>query len=120
VNRAACFFKSLFCNSCNSIYLNDSTAPDCSSAGIAETDVQTQIVCYPNPSRGKFTVSVKGLSWKGSTITIYNTFGESINPVAIKMQHETLDIDISDAPKGLYFVRISKQEKTIGTKLILE
>ena len=70
---------------------------DSNNQSLTEEDLN-QIVISPNPSSGLFNIT--GIQSREFTITIVNTFGQMI-----KKQNSAL-IDLSDYPKGLYFINI--------------
>ena len=80
-------------------------------AGIVPMQNQTEIkpqnnlVVFPNPSTGIFTIKNDNIS-SPINFEVYNMLGEMI----LQKQNST-EIDLSNAVKGIYFVKI-----TIGTK----
>ena len=61
---------------------------------------------YPNPSNGKFLVTVEGLQETNCKLSICNLVGQQIHTAFFKGQQTTLDIDLSNFPKGLYFAEV--------------
>jgi hypothetical protein len=75
---------------------------------------------YPNPSDGKFTVSVEGLQQVNCKLSICNLVGQEIHTTFFKGQQSTLDIDLSNFPKGLYFVKVDDGKNSYTQKIITE
>jgi len=74
---------------------------------------QTEVNIFPNPSNGIFTIS--GLPMGALCIDIYNVLGEIVYS---KNSTQTVsNIDISNSPKGMYFVKISDGMKVHTTKI---
>jgi hypothetical protein len=69
---------------------------------------------YPNPSPGIFTIEGCGNNVK--TI-IYNTFGEEIYFNELNLPSK---VDLSNQPKGLYFIRIETDTNMFFEKLIIK
>jgi CubicO group peptidase (beta-lactamase class C family) len=75
---------------------------------------------YPNPSDGKFTVSGEGLQQANCKLSICNLVGQEIFTTFFKGQQSTLDIDLSDFSKGLYFVKVDDGKNSYTQKIITE
>jgi hypothetical protein len=74
-----------------------------------------QFVVYPNPGNGIFSLQTKN---EISTVEIMNVLGEIIYRENIFSSDK---IDISDKPKGIYFIRAEDKNKILlSGKIILE
>jgi hypothetical protein len=82
---------------------------------IDNTDADSQIKIYPNPSTAKFTVT--GLPSK-SELTVFNALGEKI--YLEKPHGSIMTIDLSDSPKGVYFVKVDVMTRVYTEKLIVQ
>jgi hypothetical protein len=78
-------------------------------------EINNDICIYPNPSGGKFTIEMGALS---SSIEIFNQLGEMIYSSQL-LQQTTKEIDLSDAPKGLYLLKIIAGKELITRKLVV-
>jgi hypothetical protein len=81
---------------------------------------QSLFTVYPNPSNGKFTVNVDVLQQANCKLSICNLLGQEIYTTFFKGQQSTLDIDISDFSKGLYFVKVDDGKNISTQKIITE
>ena len=99
------------CITHDSVYIN------CVSA-VMEYENISNIVVAPNPSNGVFTITLQNTPNKNSEIEIFNSLGQSINKDILNTQTKT--IDISNYPKGFYFLKISSEEKYLFKKIIKE
>ncbi len=89
-----------------------------SCAGINEYGDASTIAVYPNPSTGIFNVVVNGLN-KSAELVVYNLQGQAVFTKTISGDINT-KLDLSDMPKGVYFVRIRNEEISHISKLIIQ
>jgi|GEM_PF-6764929 len=78
-----------------------------------------QFNIYPNPCSGQFSITLQGLNEnENSALAIYNVLGEKIYDGIVKTYFQM--IDLSNKPRGVYFIKmiISGQEKI--KKLIIQ
>ncbi|MEI7981710.1 MAG: T9SS type A sorting domain-containing protein [Bacteroidota bacterium] len=71
----------------------------------------SRIIISPNPSAGKFTIENKG------DLYIYNLTGQQIH--SQKLTLKRTEIDLSIQPKGVYFLKISDQDKIYTQKIVI-
>ena len=75
------------------------------------------IEVYPNPSDGKFTFEIgRG---EINKIEIYNVLGERIYSTLLLKQQTSIEIDLSNFTKGIYFVKIYDDERFHTKKVII-
>ena len=74
---------------------------------------------YPNPSKGVFTLQTLKLNLKSPIIEVYNMLGEKIYLSNLENMTDK-QIDISFAPKGIYFVKLMEGDKSYTKKVIIE
>ena len=88
------------------------------SLGITSlSNTNNDILIYPNPSSGIFTVS--SLKHKLQNIKVMNIIGEEILETTTNSQQTT--IDLSSYRKGIYFIRITDENKNvINRKIVVE
>jgi type IX secretion system substrate protein len=96
----------------------DSVYADSLFSGINEINAkQPQVMIFPNPSKGKFTISLEGFENK-SHLEVYNLMGELIYEEEI-LPHIT-PIDLSNNSDGIYLYRIASGNSTSTGKLIIQ
>jgi hypothetical protein len=90
---------------CNSIY-----------EGINEIKELEDAVIFPNPSTGKFQFTLNNIL--DEKIEITDVLGNIIMKSEIK--NESVQLDLSDQSKGIYFVRISDEKGNLIVKKIVK
>ena len=73
---------------------------------------------YPNPSNGKFEIKNYNAKLADSNLEIFNVMGEKINYTETIKQTADV-IDISDFPKGIYFLKIYSAQKLRTEKVVI-
>lgn len=118
IGRAACFFKSLFCNSCTNYSATTVVLANCSSSpkpalatGIDAQNLSSGISVYPNPFSNK--INITNLS--NETCQLSNSLGK-----VIYSGSNITGQDFSALPAGIYFIRISDPLTNRTFKLIKE
>lgn len=66
----------------------------------------SQVISYPNPSNGKLTLSVPQ-SITNVSVAVYNTQLQLLKLLNKQAINGALHIDISEMPKGVYFVKVN-------------
>ena len=75
-----------------------------------------QIELYPNPSNDIFNLNLKNIEAKN--IEIYDITGKLIEKIENKLITQLIQIDLSNASNGVYFVKISTENNTITKRII--
>lgn len=112
VGRAACFFKSLFCNNCTSFYQTDSIGANCAigttSAGNLPSDSKLHV--YPNPFHDRINIrNADGYK----EYSLFNPLGQIIySGTAINTA------DFSKLSEGVYVLKVKTSSGTETRQLI--
>jgi hypothetical protein len=77
-----------------------------------------ELIIFPNPSSGKFLIS-KNSSFKGCSISVMNSLGYQIFLKTIAEDISGVQIDLSESPAGIYFIRLTTGSETIIKKIII-
>jgi len=72
---------------------------------------------YPNPNDGIFTVKITG-KIEPYTVEIFNALGRVIGNV--NCHEETIHINQTDLPAGIYYVRMTINDKTVVKKAVIQ
>jgi hypothetical protein len=93
----------------------------CTGTDIDEILLNDRVAIFPNPGTGKFTIDIQSrnvLKQEG-VIEIYTAMGEKVYSMRFNQQlsHE---IDLSNATKGVYFVRVSTGDAVVSEKIVVQ
>jgi len=72
--------------------------------GINENSLDRSIVVYPNPTQGNVTVTSSGS--KIENLEIRNLLGALVYSHRNDKQENSIHIELTDYPKGIYFMNI--------------
>jgi hypothetical protein len=86
--------------------------------GISER-IQSNILLYPNPNTGKFTLRAVDGWLMQMEVEVVNMEGKIIQ-VASCTGKESYTFDLSGQPKGNYFLRITTTDGTSIRKVVVE
>ncbi len=85
------------------------------ATGINTPDAKISIV--PNPNKGLFTLKTKGIN-DDSLIEIYSLSGKLI--LKKNLNTSVSDINLTGQANGIYFIKITAENKVYNSKLIIE
>ncbi|RNI26331.1 T9SS C-terminal target domain-containing protein [Rufibacter latericius] len=89
--------------------------------GTKEPKLIPSLNAYPNPSRGVTRISLSSLGDETYKIRISNAIGKVYKeiPVAKPTTTETIVVDLSPLPAGIYFYSLLVNEKMVETKRLI-
>ena len=73
---------------------------------------------FPNPTTGRLTV--EALSEKCSAIEVYDLMGNKVYMLQAGNGMPTIDIDLTGLAKGVYLLKILRQEEMHNEVIVLE
>jgi hypothetical protein len=88
------------------------------TVGMAES-LQNNIMLFPNPNKGKFSISTTNHDILTMDVQILTMDGKAISTTHCADMN-TYTFDLSGQPKGNYLVRILTTEGTSTRKVIIE
>jgi predicted esterase len=113
VERTACFFKSVMCNTCTNFYSTDSIPANCSGVlGINTPAANSAFSIYPNPSSGDFNLVFADNAKR--TITLTNAMGQLVQRFTVADKQAVVAPQVS----GLYFITVQDSDKVWSQKII--
>ena len=96
-------------------WIDDITFPrTCIISDVEEVVEKKENAIYPNPTTGLFTIAIE----QESNISIFNMMGQNV--MNLEKVSTPKQIDLTHAPKGLYFVQIQSGDNIEVKKLIIE
>jgi hypothetical protein len=96
---------------------NCSDTSDCyniTTVGLIENSALSDVTIYPNPSNGQYTLKGNNIN----SIVVYNLIGEKVFQSAINST--TSEIDLSNMPNGVYFIKIQVLQTFFTKKVVIE
>lgn len=91
-----------------------------STTGIAAQVASVAVLAYPNPLRHWLNIDIKGLETgtAGTAVSLYDLQGEKV--LEGTMNSSSIQLNVGELPKGVYFLRVKSQEFVSTTKLLIE
>ena len=122
-NRGNCEVVIVVINSTSGEIMNAAkVAPASNYASIEETENTIDFLLYPNPASDRVQLLVSTNHSATSSTQIINSVGQVVmsnqNQTLTKGDN-TLTLDVQQLPKGLYFVNVTVDDKTISKKLTI-
>lgn len=100
---------------CWVVKINDGSFPIIELPQSIESPISEATSIYPNPNTGTFTIETNDTSTKN--IQIYNNLGQLIQEKPFN--EADTQIDLSNIPKGIYFLSIQTDQQTFTKKIII-
>lgn len=75
-----------------------------------------QVKIYPNPSNGNFTIDATG--FENLTVSIYTSMGRNV--YQLNDLKDQTKVDLSNLPKGIYFVTLTNGSESIQKKVVID
>jgi uncharacterized repeat protein (TIGR01451 family) len=96
------------------IATNTSTNNFLATVGLSQQTVLENYSIYPNPTTGKFTISVSDFS--NTQLEVYDLVGKLI--IKTVMDKSAITLDLSKENSGMYLVKLNSDKGTKLTKLV--
>ena len=90
--------------------------------GIGDTDPFENVMIYPNPTTGMFTIGMNNNIFGELEIDIFNQSGSKTLNIKFEKTttHFSSQIDLSGQSKGFYLIRLSLEKYSATRKILLE
>jgi alpha-tubulin suppressor-like RCC1 family protein/Leucine-rich repeat (LRR) protein len=87
----------------------------CKSLGIDKSEF-SQVIVYPNPTKSELNIQNVNLE----KANVYNTLGQLVKSFTLNADNTNNTINLSDLPKGVYFIYLINQDAASAKKIIIE
>ncbi|OFX23750.1 MAG: hypothetical protein A2033_12905 [Bacteroidetes bacterium GWA2_31_9] len=77
------------------------------------------VIIYPNPSDGKFYISIEGLRNDGN-INIIDVTGKSVFTEILTKETKLKQVDLSTLPKGIYAVKVTSGDVVKVSRIVVQ
>jgi hypothetical protein len=81
-------------------------------------EIVDRLILFPNPSEGTFYLETKFADRNPIELQVMDLTGRIIFQTSISSQDKT-EIDLTDQPKGMYFVRVKSAEGLFTEKIVI-
>ncbi len=107
VNRASCFFKSVFCSTCSDFYSTNYVEANCSETQSVDELQESKIKIFPNPTSDIIQISSEIQIEK---MELFNLTGQNI-PIILNNN----EINLNKLEEGYYFLKLLGTDNKIYT-----
>ena len=97
---------------------NSGTKFDEVSVSNVEVKKEETFTVFPNPTNSNATINFSAAKESKSTLSILNTAGQLIDSKIITTNTRSLDLDMENYPKGLYFIKIENEDTVAIERLV--
>jgi len=94
----------------------------CSSVTkVNEETIKEQLLIYPNPSSGLYTINLESSVNDDAVINVFNLLGEKITNQKVKTKFgvNKYQLDLTNAPDGIYFVTLNSNTRVSQKKFVV-
>lgn len=108
------------CDSTDAFTVNFLTAsdPNCITVGIDESQAKAQVVVYPNPSNGSFTVEMEDVE-NSLTLTVMDVAGREIHTQTINGSGTVKQVLNLDLNAGSYLLKVTSGNKQYVNRIVI-
>jgi hypothetical protein len=91
------------------------------NVGIDEVLSNNNMIVYPNPSAGIFTVEINGFSNENGTVNVNDVTGKIIASYEVKNStNGKFNMDLQSFSKGVYFINYVSNGKNISQRVVIQ
>ncbi|MDX2174243.1 MAG: S8/S53 family peptidase [Bacteroidota bacterium] len=98
---------------------NMCAVPIVAGTGIAKNNLANNIIVAPNPFNSVISISLLNAEFgKKNMVEVYNAVGSIINPLVSILTNSALELDFTNLPTGIYFVKVNTSNGMVIKKVV--
>lgn len=97
---------------------NVNTNTNCVTAISTITHLISTFSVYPNPTKGLATIDCRGMH--NASISVRNVLGREIKSFVLSSQESAVQLDLSDHPDGVYFIKMNSESGESTRRIVLK
>ena len=101
-----------------SIYVDNINISSASTVSIKELEKDNIVTIFPNPTDGKFTISIHSTEHESYSLTILNSLAQIIYSDRLSKTITNTEIDMSNFSKGIYWIKLSDGKDEVIKKIV--
>ncbi|HRH62668.1 MAG TPA: T9SS type A sorting domain-containing protein [Bacteroidia bacterium] len=102
----------------NNIYVDDINVSNAPLAVANTISLQNQLLLFPNPSQGVFTMTLNLASQSDIKISIIDLLGNQVySSKKSNVKNEDIQFDLSNLAKGVYFVEVATNKEKVTRRI---
>ena len=117
-------FEYVISGNTNNFYLDNIMIGEADALMTAQNQNNSRLSVYPNPTNGNAVIDIENLAAVNIEVTLINILGSKVMELysgAVVSNYQSIDANLTNLDKGIYFVRVNSNGNTILTdKLILK
>ena len=117
-------FEYVISGNTNNFYLDNIMIGEADALMTAQNQNNSRLSVYPNPTNGNAVIHIENLADVNVEVTLINILGSKVIELysgALVSNYQSIDANLANLDKGVYFVRVNSNGNTILTdKLILK
>jgi hypothetical protein len=90
---------------------------NCTTGIVSNSSINLDLELYPNPFSIETTLRTNDF-FNNTTLTVYNSIGQQVKQIK-NISGQAITLSRENIPSGLYFIRVSQDNKTFGTEKLL-